>query len=96
MMEDDAHKVYRQRYYLLNVFEIHGLGLLENYLVLIFDVDESNFKISIAVAVGQLTEKYYLVLAYRIFRGIDILNDIYNARHPRYAVEYHPVTYNFR
>ena len=96
MVKDDPHQVYCQRYYLLNVFEIHDLGLLNNHLVLVFDVDKPNFKFGIAMAVGQLAKEYNLVLAHGILRGVDVLNDIYDARHSRDAVENHPVTYNFR
>jgi hypothetical protein len=92
MLKDDAHQVYRNGNYLPDVFEIHRLALLENDLVLVFEVNEANFKPGISVAIGQFTEEYELVVANGVLWSVDGLDDVYNARHPSDTVEDYPVT----
>ncbi len=94
MLEDDAHQVYRDGYDLADIFEIDGLALLEDDLVLVFDIDETDFKVGDAVAVGHLAKEYELVVANGIPGGVDGLNDVYDAGHSRYAVENYTVADN--
>ena len=91
MLKNHPHQVYRDGYYLPYVLEIHGLALLEDDLVLVFHVNEPNFKPGNAVAIGHLAKKQELVVAHGIFLGVDGLNDVYDARHPRDSVEDYPV-----
>jgi len=94
MLKDDSHKVYRDGNDLLNVFEIDCLVLLENCPVLVGDIDEARFNFGIAVAVGQFAKENELVVADRVFWGVDGLHNIYNAGHSGYAVENDPVAGN--
>ena len=94
MLEDNAHQVYRDGYNLSDVLEIHGLALLEDNLVLIINIDEPNFKVGYAVAIGHFTKVYELVVANGILWGVDVLNYIYDAGHSRQPVENHPVADN--
>ena len=94
MLEDHAHKVYRDSDGLADVFEIDGLALLEDDLVLILCINEADFEMGDAVAIGHLAEIYELVMTYGIAWRVDGLNDVYDAGHSRYAVKYHPVAYN--
>lgn len=94
MLEDDAHQVNRNGNYLANIFEIDGLALLEYDLVLVFDIDETDFEMGDAVAIGHLAEKYELVVANGIPGGVDCLNNIYDAGHSRQAVKYYSVADN--
>jgi molybdate-binding protein len=82
MLKDDAHQVYRNRNYLLNVFEIHRLALLENDPVLVRYIDKPYFNPSVAVAIGHFAKEQELVVANGVFRGVDGLNDVDDARHP--------------
>jgi len=94
MLKNHAHQVYGNGYDLPYILEIHGLALLEDNLVLVIYINEANFEAGNAVAVGHLAEEYELVMAHWVLRGIDGLNNIYDAGHSRYAVENYPVTDN--
>ncbi len=91
MLKNHAHQVYRDGYYLPDVLEIHGLALLEDDLVLVFNIDEPNFKPGNAVAIGHFAKEYELVVANGVLGGVDGLNYIYDARHSRQPVENYPV-----
>jgi hypothetical protein len=95
MVKNHAHQIYGYGYDLPDVFEIHGLALLEDDLVLVIYIDEADFEAGNTVAVGHLTEEYELVVAHGVLGSVDILNNIYDAGHSRYAVENHPVAYNY-
>jgi hypothetical protein len=94
MLENNAHQVYRDGYYLADVLEIHGLALLKDNLVLVINIDEPNFETGYAVAIGHLAKEYELVVANGILGGIDGLNNVYDAGHSRQPVENYPVAYN--
>ncbi len=94
MLKNHTHQVNRNCNYLPDVFEINLAGLLENNLVLIFEVDKPDVHLRLAVAVCQLAEEYELVVANGVFRGVDGLNYVYDTRHTRYSVEDNPVTDN--
>ena len=94
MLKDDAHQVYRDGNYLADILEIDGLALLEDDLVLVFDIDETDFEAGDAVAVGHLAEEYELVMAYWKLGGVDCLDNVYDAGHSGYAVEDYTVAYN--
>ena len=94
MLKNHAHQVYGDGYDLPDILEIHGLALLEDDLVLVIYIDETNFKAGNAVAVGHLAKKYELVVAHRVPGSVDGLNNIYDAGHSRYAVENYPVAHN--
>ena len=94
MVKNDTHKVYRDGYNLPDIFEIDRLALLENGLVLVFQIDETYSKSGVAVAVGHLTEENELVVANGKLRGVNGLHNIYYAGHSRDTVENDPVTNN--
>jgi hypothetical protein len=94
MLEDHAHQVYRDGYYLPDILKIDGLALLEDNLVLVINIDEPNFKPGNTVAVGHLAKEYELVVANGILGGVDVLNYIYDAWHSRQPVENYPVADN--
>jgi hypothetical protein len=94
MLKDDAHQVDCDGNYLADILEIDGLALLEDNFVLVIYIDEADFEMGDAVAIGHLTEKYELVVANGIPGGVDGLNNVYDAGHSRYAVENYPVADN--
>jgi hypothetical protein len=94
MLEDHAHQVYRDGYYLPDVLEIHGLALLEDNLVLVINIDEPDFEAGNTVAIGHLAKEYELVVANGILGGVDVLNNVYDAGHSRQPVENYPVADN--
>ncbi len=94
VLEDDAHKVYRDGYDLADVLEIDGLALFEDDFVLVFDIYETDFEMGDAVAIGHFAEKYELVVADGEPGGVDGLNNVDDAGHSRYAVENDPVAYD--
>ncbi len=94
MLKDYAHKVYRDGYCLVDILEIDGLALLEDGFVLVFYIDEADFEMCDAVTIGHLAEVYELVVANGIPGGVDVLNDVYDAGHSRYAVKYYPIADN--
>jgi hypothetical protein len=91
MLKNHAHQVYRNGYDLPDVLEIHGLALLEDDLVLVINIDEPNFKIGNAVAIGHFAKEYKLVVANGVLGGVDGLNYIYDAGHSRQPVENYSV-----
>jgi hypothetical protein len=91
VLKDDAHQVYRDGHYLPYVLEIHGLALLEDDLVLVINIDEPNFKLGNAVAIGHFAKEYKLVVANRVLGSVDGLNNVYDAGHSRQPVENYPV-----
>ena len=94
VLENHAHQVYGDGYYLPDVLEIHGLALLKNNLVLVINIDEPDFKPGDTVAVGHLAKEYELVVANGILGGVDVLNNVYDAGHSRQPVENYPVADN--
>ena len=82
MLKNDAHQVYGDCNYLPDVFEIHGLGLLENDLVLVVEVNKAYFNFRAAMAIGHLAKEYKLVVADGVSGGVNGLNNVYDARHP--------------
>jgi hypothetical protein len=94
MLEDHAHQVYRDGYNLADILEIHGLALLEDNLVLVFNIDEPNFKPGDAVAIGHFAKEYELVVANGVLGSVDGLNNVYDAGHSRQPVENYPVADN--
>jgi hypothetical protein len=91
VLKDHTHQVYGDGYDLADILEIDGLALLEDDLVLVINIDEPNFKLGDAVAVGHLAKKYELVVANGILGGVDGLNNVYDAGHSRQPVENYPV-----
>jgi len=96
MLKDDAHQVYRNRNYLPDVFEIDRLALLENNLVLVFEVNETNFKPGVTMTICHLTEEYEMVVANGVFGSVDGLDNVYNAGHSGDSVENYPVANDCR
>jgi hypothetical protein len=94
MLKNHAHQVYGNGYNLPDILEIHGLALLEDDLVLVIYIDEADFEAGNAVTVGHLAEEYELVVAHGVLGGVDVLNNVYDTGHSRYAVENHPVADN--
>jgi hypothetical protein len=94
MLEDDAHQVYGDGNCLADILEIDGLALLEDDFVLVIYIDEADFEMGDAVAVGHLAEVYELVVTNGVPGGVDVLDNVYDARHSGYAIEYYPVAYN--
>jgi hypothetical protein len=94
VLKNHAHQVYRDGNNLPDVLEIHGLALLEDDLVLVFNIDEPNFKPGNAVAIGHFAKEYELVVANWVLGSVDGLNYIYDARHSRQPVENYPVADN--
>ncbi len=95
-VEDDASQVYCECDDLLYVLEFDGAGLLEENLVLLAGIDESDFCGCFSVAVCQLDEKDKLFVADGESWGVDGLDDVDDAGHTGKLVEYDPVTDNCR